>query len=220
MSTSENREAAFLSKITAGTTHEIRNVLAIVQESAGLIEDMVSFYEESGKLKADRLKKSVDRINAQVDRGADLMSTLNRFAHSLDRERVSVDLYEEAKHVALMCRRLAKQKGHKLQALQNENDVLVTVNRLYLEMALFVGVECCLEQLPEPGTVVMHIGRIGNAPAVDFAVEDGGATALPAPIEATSWKNLVECLDVIGAEVDTKDVSSRFRIRFPRADAG
>jgi hypothetical protein len=214
MSTTKNSEAAFLAKITAGTTHEIRNVLAIVQESAGLIEDMVSFYAETGKLNPDRLLKSVERIGAQVDRGAELMSTLNRFAHSLDREHDRVSLFDETNHVALMCGRLAKQKGHKLLVQQDEENVSLPVNRLHLEMALFAGVECCLEQLPEPGTVVMHSGRTGNTPTVDFAVETGSATALPAPRNAAAWKSVVEGLDLLGAEVETESVSSHFRFVF------
>lgn len=220
MSTSENREAAFLAKITAGTTHEIRNVLAIVQESAGLIEDMVSVYEETGKLKPDRLQKSVERIAAQVDRGAELMSTLNRFAHSLDRDFDRVDMFNETKHVALMCGRLAKQKGHKLLVQQDEENVSLTANRLHFEMALFAGVECCLEQLPEPGTVVMHSGRTGNTPTVDFTVETGSAAALPTPREAAAWKSVVDCLNLLGAEVETESVSSHFRFSFPLAGDG
>jgi hypothetical protein len=214
MSTTENSEAAFLAKITAGTTHEIRNVLAIVQESAGLIEDMVSFYAETGKLNPDRLLKSVERIGAQVDRGAELMSTLNRFAHSLDREHDRVDMFDEAKHVALMCGRLAKQKGHKLLVEQDEKNVSLTVNRLHLKMALFSGVECCLEQLPEPGTVVMNSDRAGDTPTVDFTVETGSAATLPAPNEAVAWESVVECLGLLGAEVETESVSSHFRFVF------
>ena len=83
MGTTDNREAAFMGKITAAATHEIRNVLAIIQESGGLIEDMIRFYEESGKLKPDHLLRSVERIGLQVNRGAELMTALNRVAHGL-----------------------------------------------------------------------------------------------------------------------------------------
>ena len=51
MSTTENREAAFIGLITAGATHELRNVLAIVKESTGLIADIV----DSGVTLAERL---------------------------------------------------------------------------------------------------------------------------------------------------------------------
>ncbi len=35
-------ETAFMGKITAAITHEMKNVLAIIKESAGLMEDLLS----------------------------------------------------------------------------------------------------------------------------------------------------------------------------------
>ena len=219
MSPTENPEAEFLAKITTGTTHEIRNILAIIQESAGLIEDMVRSYRENGTLQADRLVRSVDRIGAQVNRGAELMSTLNRFAHSLDHPQDRIDLNQEALQVALLCGRMAKQKGHRLQVQERDKDVKMTVNRLQLQMALFSGVECCLEQLPEPGTVVMHSGRFGDIPTVDFFADVGESVVLPAPTEATGWKQVVDYVDVLGATIETANVPGRFRIGLPFAGA-
>jgi len=214
---SENREAEFLARITTGTTHEIRKVLAIVQESAGLIEDMVHSFEKTGGLKPDRLVRSVERIAAQVNRGSDLMATLNRFAHSLDHDRERIDLDQETSQVALLCSRLARQNGHVIQVRRDPEDVGFTVNRLHLEMVLFTALECCLEQLPTPGTVVMHSGRLGGTPKVDFFAEAGQSIVLPAPTEAAGWGRLVEFLTVLGATVDTENIESHFRIGFPFA---
>jgi hypothetical protein len=220
MSSADNREAAFLCKITAATTHEIRNVLAIVQESSGLIEDMVRVFEDSGKLKPERVLRSVERIGTQVNRGSDLMTALNRVAHGLDRHQDRVDLHQEATQVAILCGRLAKQKGHKIQVVENEKDVLLTANRMHLEMALFAGLECCIEQLPEPSTVIMHSGRTGDTPTVDFAIEGGIGKDLPSPTDADAWNHVVECLGLLGATAETEGLTSRFRFGFPVADAG
>lgn len=219
MSTSENREAGFLAKVTAGTTHEIRNVLAIIKESAGLIEDMVRSSEKSGSLPRDRLFRSVERIEAQVSRGAELMSTLSRFAHSMDHDQDLIDLNQEARQVVLLCGRSAKQLGHRLQVRDGDEDVSFTVNRMWLQMALFAGVECCLGQLPEPGTVVIHSRRHGGMPTVDFICEVREGVVLPAPTEAKGWNQVAEVLDLMGATVETASVPSHFRIGFPFADA-
>ena len=72
MSTPENPEAAFMAKITASTTHEIRNVLAIVKESAGLVEDVIHSLAPRGLPNQDKLLRAVGRIDAQVSRGAEL----------------------------------------------------------------------------------------------------------------------------------------------------
>ena len=48
-------EIAFFGKVTASITHEIQNVLSIIKESSGLIDDVLSF---SGK-DAAALKKNL-----------------------------------------------------------------------------------------------------------------------------------------------------------------
>jgi len=215
--TSDNREARFLAKITTGTTHEIRNVLAIIKESAGLMEDMVNAFEKGRPLKADSIRRSIARIGTQVERGANLMSTLNRFGHSMDYEQDQIDLHDEASQVALLSARLAGQKGHKVEARQGKGAAEFSVNRLHLQMALFNGVECCVEQLPQPGTVVMHSGLNGGIPTTDFAGEIQGGEELPDPTEAAGWNGFVEVLEMIGATVEVRDVPCYFRVRFPIA---
>ncbi len=215
--TSGNREARFLAKITTGTTHEIRNVLAIINESAGLMEDMAFALEKGRPLNTDSFKRSIARIGAQVERGTNLMSTLNRFAHSLDHDRDQIELHQEAAQVALLAARPAQQKGHSVEARPGNNDATFSVNRLHLQMALFTGVECCLEQLPQPGTVVMNSGYNGGVPATDFSVETENGAELPAPSEASCWSSLIEITELLGAEVDVGNVPCHFRISFPLA---
>ena len=42
------KELEFFGKITAGITHEMKNVLAIIKKSAGLMEDIMSLSAEVG----------------------------------------------------------------------------------------------------------------------------------------------------------------------------
>ena len=49
------------------------DVLAIIKESAGLIEDMVHVFGKKGTLDPEKVYRAVDRIDGQVKRGADLL---------------------------------------------------------------------------------------------------------------------------------------------------
>jgi len=40
-------EIAFFGRITAGVTHELKNVLAIVNESSGLMQDLLALSKEA-----------------------------------------------------------------------------------------------------------------------------------------------------------------------------
>jgi len=217
MSTPENPEAAFIAKITASTTHEIRNVLAIIKESAGLIEDVIHSLAQPGLPNQDKLLRAVGRIDAQVGRGAQLISNLNRLAHTLDRAQDTIDLNQEVQQVALLCQRFASQKKHLLQVRLEEQQLPVVVDPLRLQMALFTAVECCVNQLPEASTVTIRTGRQGDRPSVEFVGEVGEEAALPSPSEAPGWSHLVELLKGIRASVEASNTEYRFVTVFPLA---
>jgi C4-dicarboxylate-specific signal transduction histidine kinase len=209
---SENREAAFIARITASTTHEIRNVLAIVKESAGLIEDMVRAFDERRPLDREKLIRAVGRIDAQIGRGAEVLSNLNRLAHSLDQAQSRVDLNQEVQRVAFLCQRFARQGRHSVEVRPGDRELPVVVNALQLQMALFTAVECCLDQLPEPGTVTIHPGRQGDRPAVEFVGEVGEKVVAGPPTDAAGWGKLAELLDSLGASVEATDTACRFSV--------
>jgi C4-dicarboxylate-specific signal transduction histidine kinase len=219
MSTSENREAAFIASVTAGTTHEIRNVLAIVKESAGLIEDLVRSFGRQGPQHEDKITRAVSRIDAQIGRGATLLSNLNRFAHSLDHARDEVDCDQEVQQVASLCQFRARRKRQTFRIEARDRSLTAFVSPFRLQMALFTAVDCCLEQLPEGSTVRITTDRRQDRPVVEFAGEEIGKTALPAPAEAADWKRLVDILGSFGASVEADDAAYGFRLILPAAGA-
>lgn len=218
MSTPENREAAFIGNITAGATHELRNVLAIVKESAGLIADIVNSPELRGLPKSEKLMRAVGRIETQVRRGSDLLTNLNRFAHSLDHAEDEVDLDELAQQVGFLCQRMARKGRHQVQAEPGEEGLTLAVNLLRLQMALYTAVECCLEQLPEGGTLSLQPVREGGRASVEFRGEAGegmgeGKGIPLEPSEAAAWSRLTAVLADLGASVEK--AAPGFRLTLP-----
>ncbi|MGD2154595.1 MAG: hypothetical protein PVG79_15095 [Gemmatimonadales bacterium] len=212
MSTTEDREAAFIGKITAGATHELRNVLAIVKESAGLIADVVDSSDQLGAKRADRVSRAVGRIEAQVKRGSELLTSLNRFAHSLDHAEDEIDLDEAAQQVSFLCQRVARQGKHQVQAQPGDSGLTVVVNLLRLQMALYTAVECCLERLPAGGTLTLRPVRHGDRPSVEYNGETGEEAFPLAPTEAAAWSRLAAVLENLGASVEKVEASQGFRL--------
>jgi C4-dicarboxylate-specific signal transduction histidine kinase len=217
MSSSETRETAFIAKITAGATHEIRNVLAIIKESAGLIEDMILFSDKRGSLDQDKLMRAVGHIKAQVSRGTELMANLSRLAHSTDPTHDRIDLSREVQQAAFLCQRFARQMNHIVQVKSDNQDPTVSVNPLRLQMAVFAAVECCLEQLPKSGTVTVHTSRQGDQACVEFVGEVGDEAVASPATEAASWSRLGELLNSLGASVEAASTACRFRVIFRAA---
>ncbi len=217
MSTPENEEAAFIAKITASTTHEIRNVLAIVRESAGLIGDMVRAFEKRGTVNREGMTRAVDRIDAQVSRGAEIVSNLNRLAHSLDNPQQELDLSQEVRQAAFLCRRFAQQRKQMVRVVCEDDGRQTVASPLHLQMALCWGMECCLEQLPEGGSLLIRTGRYDDRPALDFVLDADEHPELASPAEADNWVGLTRALGNLGAVVETTDPACHFRILLPRS---
>ena len=219
MTASQGREAAFVAQVTAGTTHEIRNILAIVKESAGLIEDLIDAFNRRGSLDQDKLTRSLGRIDAQVARGTELLSNLNRFAHSLDPVEDPIDVTRELQQVVSLCEFRARRRRHVLQVHPGRRNLTVAVDPFRFQMSLFAGVGCCLEQLPEGSTVSISADRRDDRLTVEFAGQGGDEAMLPAPNEARGWSPLVELADGLGASIEVAESAYGFRISLPAADA-
>ena len=65
----EGREVDLMGRITAGMTHEIKNVLAIIKESSGLLQDILRLSKGRKAPDPEQINKVALRIQAQVARG-------------------------------------------------------------------------------------------------------------------------------------------------------
>ncbi len=218
MTASEDRGAAFVAQVTAGTTHEIRNILAIVKESAGLIEDLIYAFNRRGSLDQDKLQRSLDRIDAQVARGTELLSNLNRFAHVLDQDQDPIDVTRELQQVASLCQFRARRRRHVLEVQAGGQNLTVVVDPFRFQMSLFAAVGCCLEQLPEGSTVSIRAERRDGRPTVEVTGQGGDEAMGPAPAEASGWSPLVELAEGLGATVEVSDSDYGLRISLPAED--
>jgi CheY-like chemotaxis protein len=109
----------YLGAVTASLSHEINNVLAIVGELAGLIDDLVEG-AGGGPLDPARLKTIGEKISRHVERGKGQVSTLNRFAHSVDDSWSTFDSGVSVAAVVAVCDRFARLGKVELQLEETE----------------------------------------------------------------------------------------------------
>ena len=77
----QTREVALIGRLIAGMTHETKNVLAIIKESSGLLQDMIHLKKGKALAQAEQIEKVAARIKAQVARGNDQLGALPCFQH-------------------------------------------------------------------------------------------------------------------------------------------
>jgi len=145
---------AFFGKITASMTHEIKNVLAIIQETSGLIEDIVNMSDTADLKNKERFISSLERIQAQIQRGIHITSNLNRFAHSPDNEQEQIDLNDLIQQLSSLVTRFAHLKKVKLMTVPADSPLMIQANSVHLQMLIFNAIEIVLQHI-ESGTLTL-----------------------------------------------------------------
>ncbi|MGA8179551.1 MAG: hypothetical protein WB792_05800 [Desulfobacterales bacterium] len=199
----KRKEVAFFGRITAGITHEIKNVLAIIQESSGLMEDVLDITEDNTFPHKDKFIKSLDRIRRQIQRGVDITTRLNWFAHSPDLSLSSLDLNEIAEKMVLLASRFARLKNVVLESSPSDSPIVITSDPVSLEMALFESIEILLKAIDTGGKITLSPRKIQNRCVLGVGYENAvpAKEDFPAKISSTErWASLQETMTYLGGD--------------------
>jgi C4-dicarboxylate-specific signal transduction histidine kinase len=105
----------FFGKMTASASHEIKNVLAIINENAGLLDDIALMADRGKAIEPERLKSLSRAVVKQIRRADSIIQNMNRFAHSADETIESVDLQGLLELVVVLADRLASMRSVTLE---------------------------------------------------------------------------------------------------------
>jgi C4-dicarboxylate-specific signal transduction histidine kinase len=107
----KHQEVALAGRITADQTHEIKNALAVLRESVGVMRDVLNLSKDLDFQHKERFERALGFCEKHLSRGVAVTSRLNRFAHSSDEPEDEVDLRQATElAVELMARRASFQK--------------------------------------------------------------------------------------------------------------
>lgn len=207
-------------RLAASATHELQNALAVIRESAGLMQDLVSLCGE-GLPHRDRLCTMLSLIQEQVARGGDLAWNLNRLAHAWEEDgEAARDLGAVLEEFVALARRGCAMRGVELS--QGDGPaVRVNAPGLSLRASLLRAVRCCLGEGLADGTAGVMSGEsaqsarpaTGGALVLRAALHDGvpgveldftppGARAASGATElSTASADIARCMQACGAEV-------------------
>ncbi len=159
MNTELINDAAFMGKVTAGVTHELKNLLAIIKEYAGLMEDLMGLPACQGIPNRDRFVKALGSIMDQVQRGTNLLTHLNKFAHNADTEVSSVPLTDLVENLNALSERFLRQRAIalKLVAMEGANRPFGT-SPIALQRLIFTILMEFARVLPHGTTLYLDIG--------------------------------------------------------------
>jgi len=104
-------QMGFVGKMIGGFTHELKNHLAIIKETAGLIEDLIVFRKSEGKEDSAEYMRSLESIALQVDKAVQLADYLNRFSHRMDHPFSTFSVHDVIEELIALRRRSARERG-------------------------------------------------------------------------------------------------------------
>lgn len=167
-----NSELSFFGRVSAAVSHEIKNVLAIINENAGLLEDLVLMSKSGFPLSPERLSRLADTIQTQIKRADDIVKTMNRFAHSTDHPVDVVDLYEAAVFITGLCKRMLRLKDLMITVVVPDSPVRIQTNLFYLQELIFVCIEKIAIDADSVGTIRVELRNMNPGAEIQFACEN------------------------------------------------
>jgi len=149
----------FFGKVCASISHDIKNVLAVINENAGLLEDFCLMTEKGRPIDPGRLKRLAGDIQEQIRRGDRIVTGMNRFAHSADAPSMDVDLSELTDLLAALALRFAAARGVQVHVKRPLGAVRITTAPFVLLNLMWL----CLDEA---------MASAGSDRTVELAAED------------------------------------------------
>lgn len=147
----------YFGSVTASVSHELKNVLAILNEHAGLLQDFTAMAARGQPLDPDRIRRLSATMLGQIVRGDAVVKRMNRFAHSADRERATVDLGGLVTLVVELFGRTAATRGVTVEVQGAEVALRLSTHPFVLETLLGKLLDGLSAALPGVGVLRIEL---------------------------------------------------------------
>lgn len=146
----------FFGRVSASVSHEIKNVFAVINESAGLIEDFTLMAERGMPIQPERLQKAANAIQGQIRRGDTIVRNMNAFAHSTDEPVREVNLNDALELTVALATRLADMRQIGL-TIGDSSPVSLSANPFDLTQLLHSSFTAAFDSMEAGDTLVVSV---------------------------------------------------------------
>ena len=152
----------FFGTMTASISHEIKNVLAIINENAGLMKDLALLAEQGRPLNLEKIISLADRFGQQVTRADHIVKGLNQFSHTIDEAVKEVDAVAAMSLVISLANRFIAMKNIKVDFKAPDKAISLVTNPFYLNNLLWFCLEYAMEFPAEDKTITVQLESVEN----------------------------------------------------------
>jgi signal transduction histidine kinase len=200
----------FFGQMTASISHEIKNVLAIINENAGLLEDLALMADEGAEIDPQRLQNMSSAVMKQVRRADAIMKNMNRLAHSVDESIETIDLNDLLELLVALSNRFACTRGVAIQLKRNEGPQKLRTSPFFLMNLLWLCLDFAMDAAGEDKIVELVPRNTETGIDVFFKHLGGLAGAPLKPFPAETEKGLC---DLLGAELEVSTGNREIVVR-------
>jgi len=145
----------FFGKMNASISHEIRNTLAVINENAGLIKDLILMSEKGHPLDLGRIAGRVEKVLEQVKRTDIIVGNMNRFAHSVDNTFIKINACEYVEFVVRLSERFANMKEVAIRLELPSDPIKITTFPFLFENIIYLCLDQAMQYLKEDKTIII-----------------------------------------------------------------
>ena len=158
----------FFGLISASVSHDIKNILAIINEKAGLIDDFILMSEKGSPLNPERIKIIIENITKQVQRANGIVNNINKFAHSVDNYVKIVELNEILNLVIKLSSRLIAMRNVNLEIRHTEEMVNIRTSPFFLKNLIWLCLDFALNAAGSSKTIGINTIRLEKTAKIQF----------------------------------------------------
>lgn len=204
----------FFGQMSAAISHEFKNVIAIINENAGLLEDMLSMAQQGVPLQDEKLMRIAASVTRQVQRADGIVQAMNRFAHSVDHDVERVDVPELLKLLVSLSAKKLAAKGVAAEVAPAVEAVAVSTNAFRLQNLVWCGLEFAVRRAG--GGVRLILAAENQAAGVRITIAPVAAPGSDAAAEAFPGERETALLAALGAQAHWERSAARLVFSLPR----
>ncbi len=159
----------FFGKMNTSISHEINNALAIINENAGLLEDVALMEERGVPLESKKIKKISEKIMEQVKRANRIIKNMNRLAHSVDESVKMVDIADTLEFMIVLSSRLSAIKGVSFKTVSRPDRLEISTNPFLAQNIIWFCLDYIMNLVERDTTISITVEEHGGTVQIRFS---------------------------------------------------
>ena len=200
----------FFGRISASISHELKNVLAIVNENAGLLEDLTLLADRGKPIDPARLKMMAATVQKQIGRADKILKKMNHFAHSIDETVAEVNLHQTIELFLALTERFTTMRGIELGLKLPTGPLTIPTAPFFLLNLLWLCLDFSMSAGGDAKRLELVIAETENSVRIHFRQPAGFTLEL---LEAFPTDSEKELLAVLAADLTAQPDAEKITIR-------